>query len=111
MASERNDQSEPAARVPAPVVVLDKIGRSIGLESDRTESVAQQAADCELVLLHIADARRSEVGRAVGHRAELPFAKLLGGSQVDISEIRVAAMGAERSWARRDYSAREVYRL
>jgi hypothetical protein len=57
MASERNDHAEPAARVPAPVVVLDNVRRGIGLQSDRTKIVAPKPADSELALFQIAGNR------------------------------------------------------
>jgi hypothetical protein len=44
----------------------------------------------------------SEVAGAVGHRSDLPFAELFDSRQVDIDEIRIAAVEAERSRAWRD---------
>src|SRR5207245_6282136 len=73
-----------------------------GLQSDRTKIVAQQTADGKVALFLIAGNRTSEVSRAVGHSSELPFAELLGRREVDIDEIRVAAVEAEWSRARRD---------
>jgi hypothetical protein len=89
---ERNDHAEPAARIPAPVVVLDHFRRGIGLQSNRTKIVAQQTADGKVALFLIAGNRTSEVGRSVGHGSELPFAELLGRRQVNVDEIRATAV-------------------
>src|ERR1700722_12673888 len=82
--------------------MLDHISGGVGLQSERTKVVAEKAADCELGLLLIAGNRMSEVAGAVGHRSELPFAELFDSRQVDIDEIRIAAVEAERNRAWRD---------
>jgi hypothetical protein len=74
--------------------MLDHISGGVGLQSERTKVVAEKAADCELGLLLIAGNRMSEVAGAVGHRSELPFAELFDSRQVDIDEIRIAAVEA-----------------
>src|SRR5277367_971 len=100
---ERNDQAEPAARVPtALVVMLRHFRRDVSLHSDRTKIVAQQTADGDLALLLIIDHRTREVGGAVGHRSKLPLVEFLGRGQIDIDEIRVAALQPEGRRARRD---------
>src|SRR5580704_1279506 len=99
---ERNDHAEPAARGPPRVVMLDHIRGGVGLQGDRTEVVAHKAAGSELALSLIVRNRRREVGIAEGHSPELPFAELLRRRQVDIDEIGVAAVEAERSRAPRD---------
>ena len=102
---ERDDHTEPAARIPTAVIMLDHISGGVGLQSERTKVVAEKAADCELGLLLIAGNRMSEVAGAVGHRSELPFAELFDSGQVDIDEIRIAAVEAEWSRTWREFAA------
>jgi hypothetical protein len=92
---ERDDHTEPAARIPTAVTMLDHIRGGVG------QVVAEKAADGELGLLLIVGNRMSEVAGAVGHRSELPFAELFDRRQVDI-DVRIAAIEAERSRAWRD---------
>ena len=82
--------------------MLDRIRGGVGLQSERTKVVTEKATDSELGLLLITGNRMSEVAGAVGHRSELPFAELFDSRQVDIDEIRIAAVEAERSRAWRD---------
>jgi hypothetical protein len=80
--------------------MLDHIRGGVGLQGERPKVVAKNSADGELALFLIAGNRMSEVGRAVRHHSELPLAELFDRRQIDINEIRIAAVEAERSRAR-----------
>jgi hypothetical protein len=64
-------------RVSRPMVMLDQVRGGVDLHFERAEVAAEKSAGGEPALFLIAGNRRSEVGRAVAHRSELPFAELL----------------------------------
>ena len=77
--------------------MLEHVRGDVGLQIDRAKVIADQPADRALGLFLVAGDRSREVGREVGYRSDLPFAELLGCRQVDIDEVRVAAIEVERS--------------
>ena len=95
-------RSQPRVSWP-PSVVLHHFRRDVSLDSDRTKIIAHQTADGQLALLLIIDNWTSEVGGAVGYRSKLPLVEFLGRGQVNVEEIRVAAVQAKGRWARRDW--------
>ena len=99
---ERKNDTRPAAGIAAAVIVLGDLRGDVGLQGERAEVVADQAADGELALFQIADDRSVQIRGPVGDGAELPFADRLGRRQVDIEEIRVAALESKWGGTRRD---------
>src|ERR1700739_1067040 len=99
---DRYAHAEPAARAPPPEVMLAHVRGGVGLQLDRTKIVTYKPAGVEPALPLIAGNRSREVAVAVGYGSELPFAELLGCREVNVDEIRITAVEAERSRARRN---------
>src|SRR5262245_11303817 len=93
---DRDNDTEPAARVVAAIVALGNVGGDVTLHDHGPEVVADQPAERELALLGISRDRPCKIARAESHKTELPFAELLRRRQVDVDEVRIAAVEYER---------------
>src|SRR6185503_1865690 len=61
-------------------------------QGDGAEIVAHETVDVPLTLQLVLRARVVEIPGGVSHRAELPLALLLGGRQVEVEGVRIAAV-------------------
>ena len=95
-------QPEPAARIATTEITLEHIGRDVNLQFERSEIIAGEPADGEFALLLIGGNRTGEVGSAVSHGSELPTTERLGRSEVEVGEIRIAALETKRRGTWRD---------
>jgi NADH:flavin oxidoreductase / NADH oxidase family len=99
---ERHGDTAPHASVVAGIIVLIDISGDIGLQPHGAEVVSNQPADRELALFLVARDGSAQVHGSKSDRAQLPFVELLGRRQIDVDEVRIAAVQAERSGTRRD---------
>ena len=98
---DRYDEASPQTGVVAAVIFLIHIRGQIGLQDDRTKALTDQSTDGDLALLQVAINWRTEISRPEGDQTELPITELPGSGQIDIQEVRIAAVQAERRRARR----------
>ena len=85
----------------AAVVFLIDVCGQIGLQDDRTKALTDQSTDGNLALLQVTSNRRIKVRGPEGDQPKLPVTELPAGRQIDIQEVRIAAVQCEGRWARR----------
>ena len=85
----------------AAIVFLIHVCGQIGLQDDRTKALTDQSTDGDLALLQVAINWRIEISRPEGDQTELPITELPAGGQIDIQEVRIAAVQGEGRRARR----------
>jgi hypothetical protein len=97
----RDNETSPQTGVVAAVVFLIDVCGQIGLQDDRTKALTDQSTDGNLALLQVTSNRRVEVRGPEGDQPKLPVTELPAGRQIDIQEVRIAAVQCEGRWARR----------
>ena len=85
----------------AAIVFLIHVCGQIGLQNDRTKTLTDESTDGDLALLQVAINRRIEICGPEGDQPKLPVTELPAGRQIDIQEVRIAAVQCEGRWARR----------
>ncbi len=98
---DRDDETSPQTGVVAAVVLLIHVCGQIGWQDDRTKALTDQSTDGDLALLLVTRNGRIEVRGPEGDQPELPVTELPAGRQIDIQEVRIAAVQCEGRWARR----------
>src|SRR3954451_201533 len=94
-------KTSPQSGVVAAVIFLIHVCGQISLQDDRTKALTDQSANGDLALLQVSINRRIKVRRPEGDQPELPVTELSAGRQIDVQEVRVAAIQCEGRWARR----------
>src|SRR6478752_2536328 len=99
---EWDDHASPQTGVVAAIVLLVHVRGEIGLQDESAEAFADQTADGNLALLCVSFNRRSKIRGPEGDHTELPVAELPGGGQIDVEEVRIAAIQCKGHRTRRE---------
>src|SRR5437773_855703 len=94
------DDTPPHTCVMTAIVLLVHVRGHISLQDESAKTAADQPANCDLALLRVVCKRFVEIGRAEGDDTKLPRVELPGHGQIDVEEVRVAALDGEwrRTW-------------